>query len=111
MSQGECEILLGCCLSQESRVIEDDDTDEVESEGDEVVDMEGGGSCSRILRLEDARGRMVDMMVDDGGEEGRELLFQCHLQVTNELSVKIIQVRIEMDSDMSIGRTIRVGPV
>jgi hypothetical protein len=31
-------------------VLEDDNTDYVESEGDEVVDMEGGGSCSRVLR-------------------------------------------------------------
>jgi hypothetical protein len=55
-------------------VLEDDntDSDDVESEGDEVVYMEGGGSCSRVLGLEDARDRVVDMMVDDGGEEGEE---------------------------------------
>jgi hypothetical protein len=60
--------------------------------------MEGGGSCSRVLGLpvENARDRVVDMMVDDGGEEGEE---SCCRSVsmqdtttssTNELSVKIM---------------------
>jgi hypothetical protein len=63
-------------------VLEDDNTDNVESEGDEVVDMEGGGSCSRVLVLEDARDRVVDVMFNAG---------YSHLpSSTNELSVKII---------------------
>ena len=71
-------------------MLEDDNTDDVESEGDEVVYFECGGSCSRFLRLED---RVVDMMVDDGGEESRCFNAGYYLVVvlvSSELSVRII---------------------
>ena len=44
--------------------VDDDNTDDVEGEGDDMEGGAGGGCASCLLRLEDARDRVVDMIVD-----------------------------------------------